>query len=325
MPGVFICYRREDVAGHAGRLFERLAGRFGSDRVFMDVDSLEPGVRWDLAIERAISNASVVLVLIGPKWMEHVARLSEPADFVRNELTMAMRLEVPLIPVLIEGTRCPSADELPEPLRELARREAIELAHATFSRDADGIAAALGRFVSPSPEARRGRLVTGLEQAGWPCTWIAPLIRTLSVAGTIAAAAVLVAGLWTATVVGTWMAARQAGVEAGRLERDAYYEEVAFRERSRALFINGRVKDPGQGDIAGASVTITNRESGATDATTTNQDGDFAADLTKVGVTQDTPVQLDVRKPSYQPYQTTFRVRDGHKYNLILRPAGGTP
>jgi hypothetical protein len=37
MSGVFISYRRQDSAGHTGRLFDRLQARVGRDRVFMDI------------------------------------------------------------------------------------------------------------------------------------------------------------------------------------------------------------------------------------------------------------------------------------------------
>jgi hypothetical protein len=43
MAGIFISYRRDDASGHAGRLFDRLAARFGRDRVFMDVTDIAPG------------------------------------------------------------------------------------------------------------------------------------------------------------------------------------------------------------------------------------------------------------------------------------------
>ena len=42
MKGIFISYRREDTAGYAGRLYDRLAAHFGPDRVFMDVEGIEP-------------------------------------------------------------------------------------------------------------------------------------------------------------------------------------------------------------------------------------------------------------------------------------------
>jgi TIR domain len=43
MSGIFISYRREDSAPYAGRLYDRLCGRFGADQVFMDVDDIPPG------------------------------------------------------------------------------------------------------------------------------------------------------------------------------------------------------------------------------------------------------------------------------------------
>ena len=42
-PRVFVSYRREDTSHLAGRLSDRLAERLGSDNVFMDVDSIDPG------------------------------------------------------------------------------------------------------------------------------------------------------------------------------------------------------------------------------------------------------------------------------------------
>ena len=51
MAGIFISYRRDDVAGQVGRLFGRLAAHYGEDFIFMDVESIRPSqqfesVRW---------------------------------------------------------------------------------------------------------------------------------------------------------------------------------------------------------------------------------------------------------------------------------------
>lgn len=41
---VFVSYRREDSAGHAGRLFDRISAYFGDRiKIFMDIDSIAPG------------------------------------------------------------------------------------------------------------------------------------------------------------------------------------------------------------------------------------------------------------------------------------------
>ena len=42
MSGVFISYRREDSQQLAGRLFDRLVQRFGKNRVFRDIDAIDP-------------------------------------------------------------------------------------------------------------------------------------------------------------------------------------------------------------------------------------------------------------------------------------------
>jgi hypothetical protein len=43
---VFISYRRDDSAGHAGRVHDRLEREFGRDLLFMDVDSVPLGVNF---------------------------------------------------------------------------------------------------------------------------------------------------------------------------------------------------------------------------------------------------------------------------------------
>jgi hypothetical protein len=47
---IFISYRRGDSGPYAGRLYVALATRYGWDRVFFDVDAIEPGVDFARAI-----------------------------------------------------------------------------------------------------------------------------------------------------------------------------------------------------------------------------------------------------------------------------------
>ena len=94
MKGIFISYRREDSAGYAGRLYDRLAGHFGADRVFMDVEGIEPGVDFVDAIESAVASCEVLIVIIGNEWLAADAagkrRLDDPKDFVRIETAAAL-------------------------------------------------------------------------------------------------------------------------------------------------------------------------------------------------------------------------------------------
>ena len=40
---IFISYRRDDTAGYAGRIHDRLEREFGADLLFMDVDTIPLG------------------------------------------------------------------------------------------------------------------------------------------------------------------------------------------------------------------------------------------------------------------------------------------
>ena len=55
---VFISYRREDTSGQAGRLYDALAEKLGTDNMFMDVDTIDIGVEFEHAIKSAVSSST---------------------------------------------------------------------------------------------------------------------------------------------------------------------------------------------------------------------------------------------------------------------------
>jgi hypothetical protein len=73
--GIFVSYRRGETGHVAGRLADRLMERFGPSRVFIDVDSIEPGVDFEEAIEGAIGRSaaagSLVVIQCGPIRANH--------------------------------------------------------------------------------------------------------------------------------------------------------------------------------------------------------------------------------------------------------------
>src|SRR5262245_25231725 len=140
MPGIFISYRRDDSSGHAGRLFDRLAQRFGPDSVFMDVTDIAPGEDFTRVIEDSVGSAELLVALIGPQWLSAAdgagaRRLDDPADFVRREIAAGLHRDTVVIPVLVRGARMPREDQLPDELRPLARRQAVELSDNRWESD----------------------------------------------------------------------------------------------------------------------------------------------------------------------------------------------
>jgi hypothetical protein len=150
---IFISYRREQAGGLAGRLYDRLADKFGEAQVFMDVDSIEPGVDFAEVIERAVASCDVLLAVIGPGWLAAKddagqRRLDDPDDLVRLEVEAALARNVRVIPVLVEGAPMPRRQNLPESLSALARRNAFILRNETFRADAPRLVELLDRFLS---------------------------------------------------------------------------------------------------------------------------------------------------------------------------------
>ena len=145
---LFINYRREDTAPYAGRLYDRLSAKFGSDEVFIDIDQIEPGEDFVEAINRKVGACEIALVLLGPDWLGMTdafgrRRLDDPEDFVRMEIVSALQRKIRVIPVLVGGARMPRKEDLPEPLALLSRRNAIELSEARFHADVDRLIEAM--------------------------------------------------------------------------------------------------------------------------------------------------------------------------------------
>jgi TIR domain-containing protein len=162
---VFISYRREETAGHAGRLYDALADRFGQDSVFMDVE-LPPGIDFVEHITQAVGSCDVLLAVIGPRWTtitgaDGTRRIEVPDDFVRLEVETALhRRDIVVIPLLVGGARVPQLDDLPIGLRSLARRNALELSDGRWRYDInrliDSLEPVLGEgVVDHGPVSRR--------------------------------------------------------------------------------------------------------------------------------------------------------------------------
>jgi len=124
-------------------------------------------------IERAIEQAVAALVLIGPRWLDAgdaagARRLDDPDDVVRLEITSALARSIPVIPVLLGGAAMPRSTELPEPLRPLSRRNAVELTDSRWDHDRDSLFSALEeqtplRRVPDAPSADAVSVGAGLS------------------------------------------------------------------------------------------------------------------------------------------------------------------
>lgn len=155
MRAIFVSYRRDDSEGEAGRLFDDLVQAFGEASIFMDVAGIEAGRDFRKAIDESVTNCGVLLALIGKRWVDArneagLRRLDDPYDFVRLETASALKRDIPVIPVLVGGATMPRADQLPEDLKELVFRNAVELTHARWNSDLQLLIKALRPHVGGS-------------------------------------------------------------------------------------------------------------------------------------------------------------------------------
>ena len=128
MAKIFLSYRREDSAGVAGRIYDRLRGYFGPDAVFFNVDSVPLGVDFQEYIESLLSHCGVFLAVIGPDWAGQInTGRDNPEDWVRIEIEAALKQGLPVIPVLIDHTGMPSEADLPPSLVRPACRHEVRV------------------------------------------------------------------------------------------------------------------------------------------------------------------------------------------------------
>ena len=126
---IILSYRREDSAGVTGRIFDRLVQEFGTDRVFMDIDSMPAGVDFHQHLQEILADCGALLVVVGKSWRSQrkgqPARIMDPDDWVRIEVETALERGIPVVPLLIDGASLPTREQLPESLWPLLRRNAL--------------------------------------------------------------------------------------------------------------------------------------------------------------------------------------------------------
>ena len=148
LGGVFICYRREDSAGFARLIYDRLTNKLGRDSVFFDVDNIPVGLDFVDILSERVGKCDALIAVIGKNWVSSAdvynrRRLDDPNDFVRIEIQTALERKIRVIPVLVDGAPMPQPDNLPDSLKKLVRRQGIEISHTRFDSDVERLTRAL--------------------------------------------------------------------------------------------------------------------------------------------------------------------------------------
>jgi hypothetical protein len=137
------------------------------------------------------AKCDVLLAVFGPHWVDARdevgrRRLDNDHDFVRIEIAAALKRGIPVIPILLEGTHLPKPNRLPDNLKGLARRQALDVRHTSFHADMDKLLRGLrGMSMAATPQEpgssredqwwAEGRIkVAAIIERGAPDGWFKP-------------------------------------------------------------------------------------------------------------------------------------------------------
>jgi hypothetical protein len=146
---IAISYRRADSAEVSAQIYRRLCLEYGREDILFDIESIPIGVDFRRYIDQTLRIANVVLAVIGNRWMgdSESPRINDETDFVRLELEAALRRNITIVPIFVDGAKL-SANDLPMSLRELPFRNGITIASTDLEAGIDQLVRKLDELVS---------------------------------------------------------------------------------------------------------------------------------------------------------------------------------
>lgn len=160
MGGVFINYRREDSQDAVQRIYDQLTRTLGQRAIFRDLDTIQVGADFGEFIEAYIQHSSVMLVVIGRRWLKirnasGVRRLDAPDDYVRYEIESGLRNGVRMVPLLVDGATMPPQSSMPASIRSICSVNAAQLhSGARFESDMNQLVPLLREMMYDMTPAR---------------------------------------------------------------------------------------------------------------------------------------------------------------------------
>jgi hypothetical protein len=163
---IFISYRREDSAASALGIGQYLEHEFGRKNVFIDID-MRAGVKFPTVLEERLAECKVMLVLIGPSWLnahdeQGRRRLDNSDDWVRLEIAHALKRNITVIPIRINGAELPVRAALPEDVRGLLDHQAASVTVSGFRHEMSGLVRDIRSIPRPRTWRRFGVPAAGI-------------------------------------------------------------------------------------------------------------------------------------------------------------------
>lgn len=179
MYEIFVNYRRSQAVAVA-QLVAQLRQHFGTSKVFLDL-GMPSGSRYPDELRARIRACEVLLVVIHDRWL---AEFTTPrdTDWVREEITTALAMGKPVIPLMLDDTPVPVRRDLHPDIAELAVRNAARVRATHLAGDIDALIRRLEHHVVPETAQLGSSLVvkparTARRLAGWAAAcFLLPLL-----------------------------------------------------------------------------------------------------------------------------------------------------
>ena len=137
----------------------------------MDIDKIEPGVDFTEAITKSLDSCDVMLAIIGPKWQginaDNTSRINNANDWVRLEISTALKRNIRVVPVLVDGAELPATEQLPEDLQSLLKRQAYEISNKRWKYDTEELIRFLVKSVGIVPKTVSSNEPVKQESSWW--------------------------------------------------------------------------------------------------------------------------------------------------------------
>ncbi|MFJ4962658.1 toll/interleukin-1 receptor domain-containing protein [Streptomyces sp. NPDC088729] len=160
MPLIFVNYRTDDEEATATLVDRELSRVFGSENVFRASKSIGPGSRFPQELLTAVRRSSVMLAVIGPRWLAAAGSgdrspLEDENDWTRREIREALETGAVVIPLLVGGAKRLRSEDLPAEIGDLADCQYRRLNHRNAEADLGGLADDLVRLLPELAAAAR--------------------------------------------------------------------------------------------------------------------------------------------------------------------------
>ena len=139
---IFISYRVSDTRPTASRLAAELRRVFGDEAVFLDYRDLEAAQQWPEQLQAEVTNAAVVLVLIGKRWLtardqDGRRRIDHAEDWVRQEVAAGLQGYGAVLPLLVNDAQPIRTSDIEknEDIAALATTQALRLRDVDWEAD----------------------------------------------------------------------------------------------------------------------------------------------------------------------------------------------